>query len=212
MTRKGRVAVAVVAILLTVLAASLTFPEYGEICEQPQDAQQGNYSRQDKCATYDVTRYALFKTLSWLQANDSAVAAFATVWIAVFTIVLAVATIRLWNSTADLARFSEEQSMLTRETMIATTKMAHATEWAAKIAGGANKLAVENAERREQELKILQRAYVWVDLGNIRSLTDEDGFVPRIIIRNAGNLPARNVSWVFGEPYTAPDGRWKPSK
>ncbi|MGH6737074.1 MAG: hypothetical protein ACRECX_13510 [Methyloceanibacter sp.] len=63
-----------------------------------------------------------------------------------------------------------------------------------------------------RQTEILQRAYLWIDIGNIRALTGEDGFVPRIIIRNAGRHPAENVAWAFGEPHFTSNNVWRPDK
>jgi len=74
-----------------------------------------------------------------------------------------------------------------------------ATRRLAKIAHAQNDLT-----------RIIQRAYLSIEIGNIRSLTDEDGFIPRIIIHNVGRLPAENVAWVFGKPHFTSENDWKP--
>jgi hypothetical protein len=50
------------------------------------------------------------------------VVAIATIFVASFTAVLAIATIRLWNSTADLVVTGERQLALTRETFVANQR------------------------------------------------------------------------------------------
>jgi hypothetical protein len=65
--------------------------------------------------------------------------------------------------------------------------------------------------RQEETTKILQRAHLWVEIGSIRALTNEPGFVPRIVIRNAGHMPAKNAAWVFGEPHFTVENVWRPT-
>jgi hypothetical protein len=66
------------------------------------------------------------------------------------------------------------------------------------------------AESQEKLTKTIQRAHVWADIGSIRSLTGEPGFVPRIVIRNSGHLPAKGVGWAFGDAHFTTDNEWKP--
>ena len=93
------------------------------------------------------------------------------------------------------------QSLLLLALAVLTLWYVCATRRLASIANAQNELT-----------KIIQRAYLSIEIGNIRSLTNEDGFIPRIIIRNVGRLPAESVAWVFGEPHFATDNIWKPDK
>jgi hypothetical protein len=47
------------------------------------------------------------------------------------------------------------------------------------------------------DTRILQRAYISIEPGGIGASDDETRCHPNIIIRNAGNLPARHVKWVI---------------
>jgi hypothetical protein len=58
-----------------------------------------------------LRRFGNFIAHAATEHPNEFVIAVATVWVAIFTMVLAVATIRLWNSTAALAKFAEEQSV-----------------------------------------------------------------------------------------------------
>ena len=75
--------IAVAALALFVFELSLIFPEYGQICDEPKNAEPKN------CATYDVLSYYFVKTLIQLKFYEGAVTALATGFIAVFTIILA---------------------------------------------------------------------------------------------------------------------------
>ncbi len=66
------------------------------------------------------------------------------------------------------------------------------------------------SEGQQNTTKLIQRARIWVEIGNVRALKDERGFVPRVIIRNTGHMPASNVAWVFGEPEFTTDNDWQP--
>lgn len=89
-------------------------------------------------------------------------------WLAAFTAVLAVATIGLGIATVGLYRTGERQLDLIRR----------------------------NAKLQDVNTRILQRAYISVQPGGIaeRSLK---GSHPNIVIHNAGNLPARHISWTI---------------
>jgi hypothetical protein len=51
-------------------------------------------------------------------------------------------------------------------------------------------------ERQQKDTRILQRAYISVEPGGVHKFRDgTDRFSCEIIMRNAGNLPARNISW-----------------
>jgi hypothetical protein len=69
--------------LFALVSLSSLFPEYGEICSQTKDTAPKD------CATYDISRYALFKTFTLLQDYNGAVTALATVFIMILTITLA---------------------------------------------------------------------------------------------------------------------------
>lgn len=173
--------------------------------ERPTNS--GDNNKEDN--SNSAIQYVLY-FISFVNENGGFFSFVATAIIAIFTGLLFFSTRGLWRATNTLARFSEQQTKWMHESMVATWKTAHASEQTARVAGGANKLAVMNAERQEQQLKILERAYIGIDIGNIRSLTNESGYIARIIVSNAGNLPARNICWVFGEPHFTDDGHWRP--
>jgi hypothetical protein len=87
--------------------------------------------------------------LGWVAHNPNefviALSAFVT---AIFTVVLAIATIRLWNSTADLAKFAEQQASDMQESI---------------------RLAREAAENARQELVLTQRPKL-----RVRNIVIED--------------------------------------
>ena len=68
---------------------------YGEICDEPQ---QGQTSADKNCATYHIVFVMLWHVAKALKTYDSAINAFATVVIAVFTITLWVSTHRMWKA------------------------------------------------------------------------------------------------------------------
>jgi hypothetical protein len=86
---------------------------------------------------------------------------------AAFTVVLAVFTGRLWFSTDKLWE--------------ATKKLAIDAE--------------NTAQNQAADTRILQRAYIRVDPAGIGPSRGESKCHPNIIIKNAGNLPARHVRW-----------------
>lgn len=61
------------------------------------------------------------------------------------------------------------------------------------------------AVRQSDETKILQRAYLSVEPEGISASNSADKCHPNITIRNAGNLPARNVKWVIDYTVTLDD-------
>ena len=66
------------------------------------------------------------------------------------------------------------------------------------------------SKRQENTSKLIQRARLWIEIGNVRALTGKPGFVPHIIVRNAGHMPAGKVSWIFGKPHFTTDNDWNP--
>jgi hypothetical protein len=48
---------------------------------------------------------------------------------------------------------------------------------------------------QSEETKIIQRAYLSVDSGGVTPLVSIGTSVAHIVVKNVGNLPARNVSW-----------------
>jgi hypothetical protein len=64
-----------------------------------------------------LTRFGAFIGDTAVKHPNEFVIAVATVSLAIFTAVLAIATIRLWNSTAELARFAELQAGDTKESI-----------------------------------------------------------------------------------------------
>jgi hypothetical protein len=103
----------------------------------------------------------------------------------------------LWIPTTPAELFTLSIAVLTGVLAISTIGL-----WVVTMLG------VRNQSR---DTRILQRAYLWCELGYIRSLKDAPGFVPRIVIRNAGHLPAKHVAWVFGEPHITTDYDWRPT-
>src|SRR5215831_16298029 len=56
----------------------------------------------------------------------------------------------------------------------------------------------ETANRQKCDTEILQRAYIAVAPRGIHLLYQGDKLIGHVSIINAGNLPARNVSWFIG--------------
>jgi len=75
--------IVLVVLVLLGLGLSWLIPEYGEICGQTKDAAPKD------CATYDISRYALLKSLTFLQDYNGAIQAIAAAIMAAFTIILA---------------------------------------------------------------------------------------------------------------------------
>ena len=65
-----------------------------------------------------LQRFGSFMGEAAVSHPNDFIVAVATVWVAIFTCVLAIATIRLWNSTSDLVRGGERQIALTREMFV----------------------------------------------------------------------------------------------
>jgi hypothetical protein len=76
------------------------------------------------------------------------------------------------------------------------------------VALAVSTLLLWNATRRgianqTRDTQILQRAYLSVDLAGINPYIGQSGdIVGHIDIRNAGNLPARNVRWVIKQTFS----------
>jgi hypothetical protein len=98
----------------------------------------------------------LIREMAVSHPNEFVTAA-ATCIIALFTAVLAIATIRLWNYTADLAKFAEEQSRDMKASVAASEKAAKAAESSA----AAGQRAAEISERALTEL---EAPFVFVEI------------------------------------------------
>lgn len=56
----------------------------------------------------------------------------------------------------------------------------------------------QSGERQSAETKILQRAYIAVEPRGIVLLVEGDRVIGHVGIKNAGNLPAKDVAWFVG--------------
>ena len=115
------------------------------------------------------------------------VTAMATLVVAIFTAILAIATIRLWNSTAELARFAEQQ----------------ASDMKASIA------AAEAANvLNKQNIVASRRAWVSIDDVKLRYPTkfseEEIVFGVNVTVKNHGQTPANSV-WIEFESHFIED-------
>jgi hypothetical protein len=66
------------------LGLSWLSPQYGEICSQTKDAAPKD------CAPYDISRYAILKSLAFVQDYNGAIQALAAIIMAAFTFILAI--------------------------------------------------------------------------------------------------------------------------
>jgi hypothetical protein len=99
-------------------------------------------------------------------------------YVALFTAVLAFFTLALWRSTDKLWDAGERQL----------------------------RLMETSREQQNLETRILQRAYISVEPGGVHQFRDgTDRLSCKIIVRNAGNLPAREVAW-FIDRVISPQG------
>lgn len=98
------------------------------------------------------------------EETDEALAYY-TLWLMVFTGVLAAATLGLGGATFGLYLTGEKQIGL--------------------------------IQQQAADTRILQRAYISVEPGGISASDTSGKCHPNIIIRNAGNLPARHVKWTI---------------
>jgi hypothetical protein len=90
-----------------------------------------------------------------------------------------------------------------------------------RLVTSTNKLwtATTNAANAQQtDTRIIQRAYLSVEPGGLQPLVDgSPRLVCTVIIRNAGNLPARDVSWYIDREIVSEDDHdifptpWSPS-
>ena len=65
---------------------AIIYPDYGKICSETQQATAEN------CLAYNITSYYLVKSFTFIQFYNGAI-------IALFTVILAVSTVLLWNVT-----------------------------------------------------------------------------------------------------------------
>jgi hypothetical protein len=140
--------------------------------------------------------------------------AVATVFVAIFTAVLAIATIRLWNSTAALAKFAEEQAGDMKASIAVARDSAQAAREQVALSRGA--------------LITTERAFVYCERINAHWTAHKETeeiiewtFVP--VWKNSGKTPTRRArsqinSWVgieagdlpadFNFPNYEDDNRW----
>jgi hypothetical protein len=127
----------------------------------------------------------------WTFITDTAVKhpnefviAVATFFIAIFTAMLAIAAVRLWNSTAELARLAEQQASDMKAFIDLAKKSADAASTAADIA--------------ERTLTFTARPWIDVEIELTGPLTfnARECSVPiRITFKNIGNSPATSVGF-----------------
>ena len=134
---------------------------------------------------------------AWRTAN-------ATVWIAIFTIVLAlVGGITLYeviaggNDTRDLAEAAKKQASATTQQMGYTAALAVMAKEQAdhtKVAADAAKSAAETAsdalKQSQKALLVEQRPWVYVSALNLKPLIAGDPFTVEVWYRNDGKTPA----------------------
>lgn len=122
---------------------------------------------QKDCATFLAGMVLVAgRSVDWIKRdeNDKAI-------VAAFTIVLALSTIGLWTATLRL--------------------------WGA---------ARDTAEQQSKDTEIIQRAYISVEPGGMKPFEGsgtDDRVACNIVINNAGNLPARKLSWVINRAFSA---------
>jgi hypothetical protein len=61
----------------------------------------------------------------------------------------------------------------------------------------------QTGRRQSQETKILQRAYVSVEPRGTHLMKDAGQMIAHVAIKNAGNLPATNLSWFIDIRYSS---------
>src|SRR5438309_1916727 len=116
------------------MASNIFWPASTIIADQPDTVEQhvrqmGEYLR----------RIGAFIGEAAVNHPNEFIVAVATVWVAIFTGVLAIATIRLWNSTADLARFADQQATDMKASIAAAQKAADAADLNARAAVAAER-------------------------------------------------------------------------
>jgi hypothetical protein len=83
-----------------------------------------------------LRRFGAFIGEAAVNHPNEFIVAVATVWLAIFTGVLAIATVRLWNSTAHLAKIAAEQSRDMKYSIAAAETSARAAELSARATVG----------------------------------------------------------------------------
>jgi hypothetical protein len=120
------------------------------------------------------------------------IVAVATVWVAIFTGVLAIATVRLWNSTTDLAKFAEEQSRDMKDSIAVAEKAANAATTAANAAD----LQAKGMIGAELPIVLVQNFIVKAAEGTPINQTDIPEYpVLHYSIVNYGRTPAELESY-----------------
>jgi hypothetical protein len=129
----------------------------------------------------------------FIETHEPLFNAISTAVIAVFTIVLAIATVWLWGVTAGLETWAQEQAGDMKQSIAAT--------WDTAIA------AQKSAEVSDTALRSTQRAFVYLDL--IEGVVVSNNFVVRPKWGNSGTTPTKNtvnyVSWKYF-PGSIPQG------
>jgi hypothetical protein len=161
------------------LFASGAIPRYADICEQAKNASNEN------CTTHNIAFVAIWHIGKFLEEHNGAVTAVATFFIAIFTVVLAVSTNKLWDE-------ARENRKLTILSVNAAAASANASSRLAK------------ASKRQL------RAYLSVNTG-IVIFQDEMKAQPFVVLpdcMNDGQTPAHEVSYNARAdilPYPLPD-------
>jgi hypothetical protein len=131
--------------------------------------------------------------VQFIETHEPLFNVISTAVIAVFTIVLAIATVRLWGATAGLENWAKEQADDMKQSIAATRDTAIAAQ--------------KSAEVSDTALRSTQRAFVYLDL--IEGVVVSNNFVVRPKWGNSGTTPTKNtvnyISWKYF-PASIPHG------
>jgi hypothetical protein len=114
------------------------------------------------------------------------VIAVATIFVAIFTAALAVATIRLWNSTAALAKFAEQQALDMKASIVESRRAADAAIKSAEAAERAARISEESFRRIERPYLFIK----FITTQKLRSVDQADVASLEYTLVNYGKTPA----------------------